>query len=110
MVPVAEMRQHFSMKDRMPLAKTSFVCNFLLDSVLLCSTNRGPGFLQLLLPRMGSGTICFLAGSGEPESAKFSLISAILLSAVGVVVDVKLDDVLRNRLKCALRGKMHGLL
>ena len=32
---------------------------------------------------MGSGTICFLAGPGEPESAEFSLISAILLSAVG---------------------------
>jgi hypothetical protein len=42
---------------------------------------------------MGSETICFLAGPGEIEPVKFALISAILFSAVGVVVDVKLNHV-----------------
>ena len=48
---------------------------------------------HLLLPRMGSETICFLAGPGEIESAKFALISAMFFSAVGVTVDVKLNHV-----------------
>ena len=62
-------------------------------SVLLCWTDRGTGLSHLLLPRMGSETICFLAGPGEIESAKFALISAMFFSAVGVVVDVKLNHV-----------------
>ena len=66
---------------------------------------------HLLLPRMGSETICFLAGPGEIESAKFALISAMFFSAVGVVVvDVKFKSCIAPCMQTGLPDERRAIL